>query len=83
MWRLKIKKRHKKEKKKRTQRWTGQSEWRGNRAVGLLLHSGTFSTTTTTHTGMTHVYAGWAPFLFFLSISPSISFNTSSLFFPL
>lgn len=48
-------------KNKNTQRWTGLSEWRGNRAVGLLLHSGTFSTTTTTtttrHTGMTHVYA--------------------------
>lgn len=35
-------------KKKNTQRWTGLSEWRGNRAVGLLLHSGTLSTTTTT-----------------------------------
>lgn len=81
MWRLKMKKKDTR-KKKRTQRWTGQSEWRGNRAVGLLLHSGTFSTTTT-HTGMTHVHADWAPFLFFLSISPSIFFNTSSLFFPL
>lgn len=44
-----------------TQRWTGQSEWHGNKAVGLPLHSGTLTTTTTTttkqHIGITHVYA--------------------------
>lgn len=39
-------KRKTQQRRKETQRWTGQSEWRGNRAVGLLLHSGTLTTTT-------------------------------------